>query len=76
MDIKENSYIVNESSRLSDPIEKALFKYKDHPSILKVKEKVKGVEFHFSNVTNTGLPEKKYHPYMVTWIERLNYVLY
>ena len=42
LDIKENSYITNYNiPYITDPIEKAIEKYKFHPSILLIKEKTK-----------------------------------
>ena len=42
LDIKENSYITNHNiPYITDPIEKAIEKYKFHPSILLIKEKTK-----------------------------------
>ena len=41
LDVNENSYIINcDSINISDPIEKAMSKYKFHPSILLIKDKV------------------------------------
>ena len=42
LDIKENSFIINhDNSHNTDPVEKAIEKYKFHPSILLIKEKTK-----------------------------------
>ena len=42
LDMKENSYIINQNvSYITYPIEKAIEKYKFHPSILLIKEKTK-----------------------------------
>ena len=38
-----------------DPIEKILFQYQDHPSILRIKEKVVGNSFEFKNITKEEL---------------------
>ena len=35
--IIENSYLTNDANKVLDPVDKAIFKYKNHPSILKVK---------------------------------------
>ena len=54
LDMKENSYIINQNvSYITDPIEKAIEKYKFHPSILLIKEKTKcsNASFDFSPVT-------------------------
>ena len=41
LDVNENAYIINPGSiNISDPIEKALSKYKFHPSILLINDKV------------------------------------
>ena len=51
LEIKENNYIVNSCDHISDPINKALHKFDNHPSILKIRGKVNGVKFKFSPVT-------------------------
>ena len=54
LDIKENSYIINHNiPHITDPIEKAIEKYKFHPSILLIKEKTncKANSFDFVPVT-------------------------
>ena len=41
LDVNENSYIINpDSTNISDPIEKAKNKYKFHPSILLINDKI------------------------------------
>ena len=41
LDVNENSYIINpDSINISDPIEKAISKYKFHPSILLINDKI------------------------------------
>ena len=41
LDVNENSYIINtDSINISEPIEKAISKYKFHPSILLVNDKI------------------------------------
>ena len=48
LDINENSFIINnEAASIYDPIEKAISKYKFHPSILLIKETIKS-KHHFS----------------------------
>ena len=51
LEIQENSYILNSADHLLDPIDKALYKFDNHPSILKIREKVNGAKFRFSSVT-------------------------
>ena len=51
LEIQENSYILNSADHLQDPIDKALHKFNAHPSILKIRERVKGGTFRFSNMT-------------------------
>ena len=40
LDIIENSYILNDTFELTDPIDIALKKFKSHPSILEIRKKV------------------------------------
>ena len=48
LDKNENSFIINnEAASIYDPIEKAISKYKFHPSILLIKETIKS-KYHFS----------------------------
>ena len=47
LDINENSYIVDSSSSITDPVDKAINTYKNHPSILLIKQKLENVD-HFS----------------------------
>ena len=47
LDINGNSYIVDSSSSITDPVDKAISTYKNHPSILLVKKKLENVD-HFS----------------------------
>ena len=52
LDIKENSFIINhDNSHITDPVEKAIEKYKFHPSILLIKEKTKSVAASFDFVS-------------------------
>ena len=41
LDLKENNAILNDADHLLDPVTKALFKFKDHPSILEIRKNVK-----------------------------------
>ena len=47
LNINENSYIVDSSSSITDPVDKAINTYKNHPSILLIKQKLENVD-HFS----------------------------
>ena len=52
LNIKENSFIINhDNSHITDPVEKAIEKYKFHPSILLIKEKTKCVADSFDFVS-------------------------
>ena len=42
LDIKENSYIKDESNEYTDVVEKAIYKYVNHPSILLIKDNIRG----------------------------------
>ena len=55
LDIEKNSFIVNSADHIVDPIERAIFKYNNHPSILKIRARVQGQSFKFSNVTKEDL---------------------
>ena len=44
LNINENSYIIDSSSSITDPVDKAINKYKNHPSILLMKEKLENVD--------------------------------
>ena len=41
LNINENSYIVDSSSSITDPVDKAINTYKNHPSILLIKQKMR-----------------------------------
>ena len=47
INIIEKSYIVDSSSSITDPVDKAINTYKTHPSILLIKQKLEDVD-HFS----------------------------
>ena len=47
LNISENSYIADSSSGITDPVDKAINTYKNHPSILIIKQKLENVD-HFS----------------------------
>ena len=69
--MKENSYIINQNiSYITDPIEKAIEKYKFHPSILLIKEKTKcsNASFDFSPATVNDVEKeiKKLNPNKAT----------
>ena len=52
LDLAENSYILNKVDDETDPVEKALHKFKDHPSIIEIRNQVvNDVNFSFSSVT-------------------------
>ena len=53
--IQENRFIVNSTENIYDTVDKALFKFQSHPSILKIKERVEGNKFRFLNVTRGEL---------------------
>ena len=52
LNINENKFIMNTADHIHDPVERALHQFKVHPSILKIKERVRGVKFSFLNVSN------------------------
>ena len=57
--INENSYIVEEITNSNDPIDKAIQKYKFHPSILLIKSKVdKLTPFSFCETTSLEIEKE------------------
>ena len=59
LNIQENSFIVNLADHILDPIDKVLYKFEVHPSILKINERVEGGNFRFSNVTHEELLKER-----------------
>ena len=52
LDINENSYIVDSSSSITDPVDKAISTYKNPPSILLIKQKLENMDnFSFQEVS-------------------------
>ena len=47
LDIGENKFIINSADHIVDPIERAIFKYKNHPSILEIRARVQEQSFKF-----------------------------
>ena len=47
MKINESTYIVDSRSNIIDPVDKVINTYKNHPSILLIKQKLENVD-HFS----------------------------
>ena len=64
LELSQNSHITNDSEHLVDPVEKAIFKFKDHPSIIEIRKHVKNSNrFSFTNISESD---------MLKQIERLN----
>ena len=59
LNIIENSYLSNNANKFSDPVDKAVFNYKNHPSILTMKNSV-GVTtpFLFNEVSLSDIEEQ------------------
>ena len=55
LEIEENKFIVNSANHILNSVDKALYKFHSHPSILKIKETAKGNKFTFSNLTQDDL---------------------
>ena len=51
LDISENEYLLNSTTQLSDPVDKALSKSQFHPIILKIKDKVSNSSFKFQSIS-------------------------
>ena len=59
LNINENSYIVDSSSSITDPVDKAINTYKNHPSILLIKQKLENVDrFSFKDVSVSEIEEE------------------
>ena len=41
LNIQENSYLIDKKTKLSDPVNKAISKHKNHPSILLIRDKIR-----------------------------------
>ena len=60
LNINENTYIINhDSGDLSDPVDKAICKYKFHPSILLIKSKLESQKlFSFQPISKFDMEKK------------------
>ena len=60
MNINENTYIINhDSGNLSDPVDKAICKYKFHPSILLIKSKLENQKlFSFQPISKFDMEKE------------------
>ena len=59
LEIIENPYIVEDTSQIFDPVEKALHKFKYHPSIMLIKDKVRlDTSFNFNEATCFEIEEE------------------
>ena len=60
LNINENTYIINhDSGNLSDPVDKAICKYKFHPSILLIKSKLESQKlFSFQPISKFDMEKK------------------
>ena len=50
LDIEEPTEYLEDSSHINDPIDAIIEKYKNHPSIISIKDNVKSASFAFSNI--------------------------
>ena len=56
LDLTENKYILNKVDDEADPVEKALHKFKDHPSIIEIRNQVANdMNFSFTSVTEKDM---------------------
>ena len=47
LDIRENTYIIEKAPTDMEPIDQAIIKFRNHPSVLLVKEKVNNLYYTF-----------------------------
>ena len=72
LNVNENSYILHSSISITDPVDKAINTYKNHPSILLIKQKLENVDhFSFKEVSIIEIEKKLREP-----IRRLRLVIY
>ena len=64
----ENSYILSNTSNLTDPVDKAIKKFELHPSFLEIRKRVTGSSFSFDTVTlpNIELEIRELNPNKAT----------
>ena len=55
LNIQENKFIINSADHIVDPIERAIYKYKNHPSVFEIQRRVQRENFKFSTVTKEEL---------------------
>ena len=53
--INENQYILSNTNGIDNPVDIAVEKYKNHPSILTIKANVSSSNFHFQTVTQKDI---------------------
>ena len=75
MNIRENSCLIDKSE-LSDPVNKAISKYKNHPSILLIKDKIRNPEsFSFKEASLSDIEKefqyKKKRVYLEIYHQKL-----
>ena len=59
LNIIENSYLTNNANEVLDPVDKAVSKYKNHPSILTIKNSLGSTTpFSFNKVTSPDIEEE------------------
>ena len=59
LQINENPYIIDEQSDITDPIIKAINKYKHHPSILLINSKLSSPQsFSFNKINNSDMEKE------------------
>ena len=59
INIRRNSYITDESNEIEDQIKKAIFKYKNHPSSILIKNKITVAELFVFTETSISDIEKE-----------------
>ena len=72
LNINENSYIVDSSSSITDPLDKAINTYKNHPSVLLMKQKLENVDHFLSLIEKREkvLDNKEYSGVILTTLSK------
>ena len=62
LDINENSYIKDETNEYTDTVEKAIYKYTNHPSILLIENNIRGATpFLFKEASLENIEKEMLH---------------
>ena len=62
MKLEQDNKVTNSTEGIDDPVEKAIYKFEKHPSVLKIKEKIGDItldnEFNFTTIDKEGIEKQ------------------